>query len=160
MLMFSRIGPDTSYFTDVLPAATIFGLGLSTSVAPVTATAIGSVPDGRSGAASGTNNATARTGQLLAVAAIPAVVGLTGGALSDPVQLDAGFAKAMYLGAAFVALGGLAALALLGGETPGQLRFDHQTHPIQCPVDGPHPRPALRRVSGDALGFPSPEPSS
>ena len=120
MLLFIRIGPDASYLTDVLPAAFVFGLGLSASVAPVTATALGSVPDGRSGAASGTNNAIARTGQLLAVAAVPPLVGLTGDALSDPIRLDAGFPPAMVVGAVFVALGAVTAFLMLGPDQPGE----------------------------------------
>lgn len=78
MVMMTRIGPDASFVSDVLPSVTVFGLGLAGVVAPVTTTAMGSVPNERAGAASGTNNAIARTGGLLAVAAIPGVVGLTG----------------------------------------------------------------------------------
>ena len=70
-----RIGPDASYLTDVLPAVTVFALGLSAAVAP---------DDGhrhRLGPrrplrvpASGTNNAIARPGQVVAVAAVPSLV--------------------------------------------------------------------------------------
>ena len=109
MLLYRRIGPDASYVADVLPGVLVFGLGLSAAVAPVTATALGSVPDHRSGAASGVNNAVARTGQLLAVSAIPPLVGLTGDALSDPVLLDDGFDGAMLVGAGLVASGALVA---------------------------------------------------
>ena len=144
MVMYTGIGPDADYFTDVLPAVTVFGLGLSASVAPVTATAIGSVPDGRSGAASGTNNAIARTGQLLAVAAVPPLVGLTGEALSDPDLLNAGFPGAMYTGAVFVGLGALAALLMFREGDPDQV-FDEEEarHYPQCALDGPHPSPVL-----------------
>lgn len=120
MLLFIRIGPDASFLTDVLPAAVVFGLGLSASVAPVTATALGSAPDGRSGAASGTNNAIARAGQLLAVAAVPPLVGLTGDALSDPAQLDAGFPSAMVAGAIFVVLGGVTSFFMLRRDHPDE----------------------------------------
>lgn len=149
MVLFSGIGPDADYLTDVLPAATVFGLGLSLSVAPVTATAIGSVPEGRSGAASGTNNAIARTGQLIAVAAVPPMVGLTGEALSDPSLLDAGFPGAMYAGAVFVALGGLAALVMFRGDVPEELLSEDDGHYPQCPLDGPHPRPV---IDGSSVG--------
>lgn len=147
MLMFSRVGPDAVYLTDVLPAATVFGLGLAVSVAPVTATAIGSVPEGRSGAASGTNNAVARTGQLVAVAAVPPLVGLTGEALSDPSLLDAGFPGAMFVGAGFVALGALAACVMFRGEVPEELVSDDEGHHPQCPLDGPHPSPVIGSAS-------------
>lgn len=149
MVMFSGIGPDADYLIDVLPAASVFGLGLSMSVAPVTATAIGSVPEGRSGAASGTNNAIARTGQLVAVAAVPPMVGLTGEALSDPSLLDAGFPGAMYAGAVFVALGGLAALVMFRGDVPEELLSEGDGLHPQCPLDGPHPRPV---IDGSSVG--------
>lgn len=142
MVMYTRIGPDAVYLTDVLPAVSVFGLGLAASVAPVTATALGSVPDGRSGAASGTNNAIARAGQLIAVAAVPPLVGLTGDALSDPGRLNAGFPGAMYAGAVFVALGGLAALVMFRGEVPSALLGDEAHYP-QCALDGPHPHPVM-----------------
>ena len=141
MLLFTRIGTDTSYFTDVLPGVVVFGLGLSASVAPVTATALGSVPESRSGSASGTNNAVARSGQLVTVAAIPPLVGLTGDALGDPRLLDAGFPTAMMVGAALVALGALsAALLLRSADLEGDTEATHHRH---CPVDGPHPSPAV-----------------
>jgi EmrB/QacA subfamily drug resistance transporter len=124
MLLFIRIGPGASFLTDLLPAAVVFGLGLATSVTPVTATALGSVPDGRSGAASGTNNAIARMGQLLAVAAVPPVVGLTGEALSDPAQLDAGFPSAMVAGAIFVALGAVTAFFMLRRDRPDEEPYE------------------------------------
>ncbi|MEM7341931.1 MAG: MFS transporter [Actinomycetota bacterium] len=112
MLWFSGVGPGDGYLTAVLPGVLIFGFGLAVSVAPVTSTALGTVPAERAGAASGVNNAVARTGQLLAVAAIPPLVGLGGDALGDPVQLTDGFGTAMYVGAALVAFGGLASAVL------------------------------------------------
>jgi hypothetical protein len=52
----------------------VFGLGLAATVAPLTATVLDSVPAGRSGLASGTNNAVARIGGLLAIAVVGAAV--------------------------------------------------------------------------------------
>ncbi|MEL6983100.1 MAG: MFS transporter, partial [Actinomycetota bacterium] len=150
MALFSRIGPGDSYLVDVFPAVVIFGLGLAASVAPVTATALGSIPDDRAGAASGVNNAVSRTGQLLTVAAVPPLVGLTGDALTDPVLLTAGFDDAMFVGAALVALGGLSSALLFPGTSTepvpgpdpdddadlGQLEpvTDHHFH---CGVESP-----------------------
>ena len=45
-------------------------------VAPLTATVLAAAPDEHAGIASGVNNAVARAGALLAVAALPVVVGL------------------------------------------------------------------------------------
>ena len=118
MLLMTRIDAAATFVGDVLPATLVFGLGLSATVAPVTSAALGSVPERRAGAASGTNNAVARTGQLLAVAAVPLAVGLTGDALSDPAVLDERFPAAVSVAAGMVALGGvLAATMFRSGDT-------------------------------------------
>jgi hypothetical protein len=58
----------------ILPAVLVFGLGLACTVAPLTATVLGSVQAGHSGLASGANNAVSRIASLLAIAAVGAVV--------------------------------------------------------------------------------------
>lgn len=116
MLLYSRVGPGDNYVTDVLPGTLLFGLGLVLSVAPVTASALGAAPDERAGAASGINNAVSRTGQLLAIAAVPPLVGLTGDALNDPELLTAGFDNAMFVGAALLCLGAVFAAVLYRPE--------------------------------------------
>lgn len=136
MVLYTRIDAGSDYVGDVLPAVVVFGLGLAASVAPVTATVLGAVPDNRAGAASGTNNAISRTGQLLAVAAIPSLVGLTGDALNDPVLLSPGFDRAMLVGAVLVALGALASAVLLRADDVDEADGSVDHHRC-CPVDGP-----------------------
>lgn len=120
MVLMSRVAPGDSYVGGVLPAAIVFGLGLAATVAPVTSTALGTVPDDRSGAASGVNNAVARSGQLLAVAAVPPAVGLTGDALRERARLEDGFPAAMITGAVLVSLGAVVAgLFLRSGDLAG-----------------------------------------
>ncbi|HEY3484531.1 MAG TPA: MFS transporter, partial [Ilumatobacteraceae bacterium] len=131
--LLAMLGPDATFAT-VLPGVVVFGLGLAAAVAPVTSTALGSVPDERAGAASGTNNAIARTGQLLAIAAVPGLAGLTGGALADAAELDEGYPTAMLIGGALVAAGGLAAAILLR-STDARVEPAVRT-PRSCPVDG------------------------
>ena len=135
----SRVSADTTYLTDLLPSVLVFGLGLAASVAPVTSTALGTVPDERSGAASGANNAVARTGQLLAVAAIPAAVGLGGNALSLPAELDAGFGPALSVGAVLVATGGVVAGVFLRSDDLCVVAAGDGEPPAGCAVDGPPP---------------------
>lgn len=139
MVLYLRVGPEANYLTDVLPGVIVFGLGLSASVAPVTATALGSVPDSRAGAASGTNNAISRTGQLLAIAGVPPLVGLTGDALSNPAMLDDGFASAMVIGAALVAVGGVLAAVLLSPIDSTEAQAPDEQDLRCCPVDGSVP---------------------
>jgi EmrB/QacA subfamily drug resistance transporter len=74
LLLLTRVGSDPSYVADVLPGVIVFGLGLSATVAPLTATALNSVAENRVGVASGINNAVARVAGVLAIAIFGAVV--------------------------------------------------------------------------------------
>jgi EmrB/QacA subfamily drug resistance transporter len=67
-----------SYPLDVLPGVLLFAVGLTTLVAPLTATVMSSAPPDEVGIASGVNNAVARAGSLLAIAVLPPLAGLRG----------------------------------------------------------------------------------
>ncbi|MFC6259229.1 MFS transporter, partial [Kocuria oceani] len=69
--LLGRIGPGADYTLDVLVPTTVFGAGLTLIVTPLTATVLAALPEEQAGLASGVNNAVARTGGLLAVAALP-----------------------------------------------------------------------------------------
>ncbi|WP_084794754.1 MFS transporter [Actinokineospora bangkokensis] len=112
MLLMLRITPGATYLGSVLPAVLVFGLGLATTVAPVTATVLAAAPDRYAGTASGVNNAIARTGTLLAVAVLPAAAGLTGTAYQDPRAMTAGWQTSLVICATLVALGSAAALTI------------------------------------------------
>ena len=64
--------PD--YLTEIFPGVCVFGVGLSITVAPLTATALSSVEQRHAGVASGVNNAVARIAGLVAIAVVGAVV--------------------------------------------------------------------------------------
>ena len=105
-LLLLDVGPDVSYWTDVLPGMTLFGLGLALLVAPLTATVLAAASDEHAGIASGVNNAVARAGSLLAVAALPLVVGLGGEEYDDPVAFDAAYRSAIEICAVLLVCGG------------------------------------------------------
>lgn len=107
VLLLLRVGADVSYVADVLPALTVFGLGLALLVAPLTATVLAAAPDEHAGIASGVNNAVARAGSLLAVAALPVAVGLGGDQYAVPAALDEAYRSAVVVCAALLALGGV-----------------------------------------------------
>ena len=105
VLWLSRVGPSSSYWSGVLPGSLVSGLGLALLVAPLTATVLGAAPDHLAGVASGVNNAVARAGQLLAVAALPVCVGLSGDDYADPAALSSGFSTAMAVCAGLMTIG-------------------------------------------------------
>ena len=107
VLLTLMIGPDVVYVRDVLPATIVFGLGASLMVAPLTATVLAAAPDEHAGIASGVNNAVARAGALLAVAALPVAVGMHGAEYADPAAFDDAFRMAMMICAALLAVGGV-----------------------------------------------------
>jgi EmrB/QacA subfamily drug resistance transporter len=74
LLLLSRTDASANYLTEILPGVIVFGLGMAATVAPLTATVLGSVEPGHSGVASGVNNAVSRVAALLAIAALGAVV--------------------------------------------------------------------------------------
>ncbi|MEU5761657.1 MFS transporter [Nocardia sp. NPDC047648] len=140
LVLLLRIGPETRYFIDVLPGVLVFGLGLAVLVAPLTGAVLGAVPASEAGIASGVNNAVARTAQLLAVAALPGVAGISG-ALGDPAAFDDGFATAMWLCAGLLVTGAVLAAVLLRPERHAPALDSVDCMP-QCAVAGPAVAPA------------------
>lgn len=92
-----HISVPVHYLTELLPGVVIFGLGLSMTVAPLTAAILGSIASEHAGVASAINNAVARIAGLLAIAGIGIVLngqidtaGFRRGALSVAIMLGAG----------------------------------------------------------------------
>ena len=106
-LTMSGIDGQQPYVLDVLPGTLLQGLGMATTVAPLTATVLAAAPESLTGVASGVNNAVARAAQLLAVAALPVAVGLSGSAQLRPEVVAAGFRTALHECAVLFALGGV-----------------------------------------------------
>jgi EmrB/QacA subfamily drug resistance transporter len=106
-LWLSGVDGRQPWTIDVLPGSLLQGLGMALTVAPLTATVLSAAPDSLAGVASGVNNAVARAAQLLAVAALPVAVGLSGRDYGRPAAFTAGYRTAMFVCAALFALGGL-----------------------------------------------------
>jgi MFS family permease len=83
LLALLRVGVHVDYLTEVLPALLLFALGLSITVAPLTAAVLAGVEERRAGIASGVNNALARVAGLIAVAALGAIVAVQFSATLD-----------------------------------------------------------------------------
>ena len=74
MLMLLTVGVHVDYLTEVLPAILLFSLGLSITVAPLTAAILAGVSQEEAGIGSAINNAVARVAGLIATVAIGALV--------------------------------------------------------------------------------------
>jgi EmrB/QacA subfamily drug resistance transporter len=83
LILLLRVGSDPSYAADVLPGILVFGLGLSATVAPLTATVLDSVEERHVGIASGVNNGVSRVAGLLAIAVLGAVISASFGSSID-----------------------------------------------------------------------------
>ena len=142
LALFTRVDENGSYLTQVLPAVTVLGLGLATTVAPLTATALATAPARHAGMASAVNNDVARAAGLIAVAVLPALAGITGTAYLDPAQFSAGFHTASLISAGVCVLGGaLAAVTIRNPRPtvpapPAAMQYRH------CGIDAPPARPA------------------
>jgi EmrB/QacA subfamily drug resistance transporter len=100
-----RLDSDFSYGLDLLPPLILFSVGLSMTVAPLTATVLADADETDAGIASGVNNAVARVAGLLGIAVV-------GAAIAGPSnQLDlSGFRMSMAITAALILAGGVIGL--------------------------------------------------
>ncbi|MFF7888765.1 MFS transporter [Streptomyces sp. NPDC020794] len=128
MLMMLRVGPGASYVTDVLPALLVMGAGMVVMVAPLTVTLLSSVSASNAGLASGINNAAARAAGLVAVAALPLLVGMGPDAYRSAAAFDTSFSRAMPLCAGLLAIGASVAFGLLRQTGTASHRPHGRTH--------------------------------
>jgi len=111
LALMGLVAPGASYLTGVLPGVLVFGVGLTLTVAPLTAAVLLAVEDRHLGVGSAVNNAVARIASLLAIAILPAAAGLA--TANTPAAFQAGYTRALMISAALCAIGGLIALVTI-----------------------------------------------
>ncbi len=103
MLLMLGVQVPVNYWTELLPAILLFGLGLAITVAPLTSAILGSIKPAQAGIGSAVNNAVSRIAGLLAIALIGIVAGST---------LDInGFKSGVILCAVLLIAGGIVSYA-------------------------------------------------
>lgn len=131
LLMLLRLGRSVSVAGELVPALLVFAVGLSMTVAPLTATVLAGVEAGQAGIASAVNNAVARVAGLAGVAALGPLIG---------ARLDvSGFHLALGAAAGLVGAAGAIGAALIrnpvrvvraedcpGGSWPGRRDLCHE----------------------------------
>lgn len=132
LVLLTRIGPDANWIRDVLPGALVFGAGLVTFVAPLTATVMASADQRHVSVASGVNNAIARAASLTALAVIPATAGLSDAVGSAAVTEAAH--TSLLIAAALAATAGVG--CLIGLAPRPWPRARRSARRVTCAVDG------------------------
>ncbi|HEX2117638.1 MAG TPA: MFS transporter [Acidimicrobiales bacterium] len=119
LFVLSGVGPGISYSAGILPGVVLFGIGLSLTVAPLTAAVMAAVEERHLGVGSGVNNAVARVAGLLSVALLPLAAGLHG---VDPAStaFAGGVGDALRIAAAVCAFGGAVAFVSVRRAAPVQ----------------------------------------
>jgi hypothetical protein len=101
---------NTSYVRDLLPGLLIFAVGLSMTVAPLTATVLADADESDAGIASAINNAVARIAGLVGVSFIGVVIAstLVGDTFAANAASVRAFHEAVAVCAVLLAGGGIA----------------------------------------------------
>ena len=159
LIWMGRLRADVNYVTDLLPGILVFGLGLSATVAPLTNTVLGSVPQHHAGVASGVNNQVSRVAALLAIAVLGAIVAavfssqpgvgdadpLSGG---SPAVTDASvqaYRTGLGVGGGLVMLGGV--VSLIGIVNPPRRLTPAEPIEELGAIRLAHPCPEPRRAA-------------
>lgn len=98
-LLMLRLQTQVHYLTDLLPGVLLFAIGLSLTVAPLTAAILGNIDPKHAGIASAVNNAVARIAGLIAIAVV--------GVITGPHLDIHGFRRTMIVTALLLITGGL-----------------------------------------------------
>jgi EmrB/QacA subfamily drug resistance transporter len=109
ILLLLRVGMHPSYVADLLPALLVFALGLTLTVAPLTATVLADADETDAGIASAINNAVARVAGLIGVSVVGVVVAstLVGDTFAANDESVRAFHQVVWICAVLVAAGGV-----------------------------------------------------
>jgi EmrB/QacA subfamily drug resistance transporter len=109
----ASVSTATTPYRDLVVPFALAGVGMALFFAPMANVVLSAVKPQEEGQASGANNAIRELGGVLGVAVLAAVFSGVGGYTSSEAFVD-GMNAAVYVGAAVVALGALAAFAIPG----------------------------------------------
>lgn len=110
-----RVNQSVSYWPELFPGVLLFGLGLSMTVAPLTAAVLGAITADNAGIASAVNNAISRIAGLIAIAGIGVVTGAN-------LDVD-GFHRGIVVMAILLFIGGIvSALGISNHEEKSGLK--------------------------------------
>ena len=144
------ITPTVDYAV-LVPGFVVSGVGMGLFFAPIANVVLSAVENHEEGKASGANNAIREIGGVFGVAVLASVFSANG-SYASPASYIAGLVPAVWLGAAIVAAGAVAALAIPArlGIVRGVTPIDELEAALGGMLAGPeHPEPAYVRVEAD-----------
>jgi len=109
-LLMLTTGTEVNYWTQLLPGVLLFSVGLTATVAPLTAAILGSIPAGQSGIGSAINNAVSRIAGLVAIAFVGLIVG-------PRLDVEA-FHRGLLVTAVLLIVGGVVSLVGIRNPAP------------------------------------------
>jgi EmrB/QacA subfamily drug resistance transporter len=131
-------GEYANYWISTFPGLVLVGIGMTFCIPPLTSTVFNSVPDAMSGTASGINNAAARGGGLLAVAALGLAFGGADLASVNAGQLQSAYRLIMFTAAVLAVVSAACAAVAISPRAAG--KQSKAARPVQQPgagSDGP-----------------------
>jgi len=105
------VSSPTVHYGELVPAFVMAGVGMSLYFAPVANLVLSTVRRSEEGKASGVNNAVREVGGVFGVAVLASVFSAVGGDATPQLFVD-GMTAALWVGAAAVAVAGLAVVAI------------------------------------------------
>lgn len=106
------------YWLGFLPGLVLTGIGMTACVAPLTTVILDAAPNDLGGSASGVNNAAARLGGLIAVAALGFAFDASSTSNVAPAVVIQAYGRVMWTAAALAIAAALMAVAWLGNKPP------------------------------------------
>lgn len=140
VLLLLNVGHYAPYWSHVFPGVMIMSIGMTLTVAPLTASVLAAAEQGRAGIASGINNAVARAASLIAVAGLPLIAGLSGRAFDDPSVLDPAYRIGVLACAGLFTAAAVLAAMLVRNPAKQRDVTDVAVHPAcrtQCAYGAP-----------------------
>ena len=128
-----------SYAGAILPPVVLWGLGLGLTVTPLTAAVLAAVGDPDLGEASAINDAASRLGGVIAIAAVPALIGATGGSSLGHALAD-GYEPAMIAAAGLSAGAAVIAALFVSNVRTAAPRVAPPAPYHACPLPSSHDR--------------------
>ncbi|MFS2150766.1 MFS transporter [Rhizobium sp. Rhizsp42] len=111
-------GGQSAYLSGYFPGLVLIGLGMTITIPALTTVVFDSAPPDDSGAASGINNAAARSGSLFAVAALGIAFGSSDIGSLAPSDISQAYSAVMAVSAASALLSALLVWILIGPAEP------------------------------------------